>query len=168
MLYANILTKEITFIDPKGAGDDEIDNIFKNFVLNLKNSCKELNKINFTLLKIIHQIQQDSYNCGVFVCHFFDLLVNGKLQNFNTEINIDAYRNVILKRISEHSKITRCCFCKNVAKNSRIKDLFTDSLIKYEKCPHIFHKKCLLEKKISNKACISCDKIKDLKKTIHL
>lgn len=168
MLFANILTKEITFIDPKRAEDDEIDNTFTNFVFNLKNSCKELSKITFTKLKIGHQVQQDSYNCGVFVCYFFVLLLNKKLDDFNIEIKIDDYRKAIIERISEQSKITRCCFCKKEAKNSIIKDLFMDSLIKFEKCSHIFHKKCLLDNNLSNNVCISCKMMDDMKNVIYL
>jgi hypothetical protein len=85
------------------------------------------------------------YYCGVFVCHFFDLLLIRKLESFKIEINIDEYRKTVLKKISENSKITRCGICKTDVKKSIIIGLFADSTVKYEKCPHLFHKKCLLE-----------------------
>ena len=93
-------------------------------------------------LRVNFQTPKDNHNCGVFVFHFFDLLLNGEITNFENEINPHDYRETIINKISLLSKSTRCVVCQKAA--SYIKNLFTESaFVTFENCSHLKHKKCL-------------------------
>ncbi len=50
---------------------------------------------NWTLSEIEYQKQNDGYNCGVFVCYYFYLLVSGDERLINEKYNINNFRLII-------------------------------------------------------------------------
>ena len=100
----------------------------KNFIEFAK-TVNWFKNIQFTTVSLKHQIKNDNYNCGVYVCHFFDLLINSNnIDDLNNKldqnINIDDYRQVIIKKIADNSQFTECCIChkkKNKKKKKKQK-----------------------------------------------
>ena len=102
---------------------------------------------------VVHQLQNDDCNCGVFVCHFFEILVTKQLLEFSKDIDISSYREKIKSKIVNASKIKVCCICHNGPPEKRlIIKILTPGLISFD-CGHKFHKKCIPKK--GNK-CVIC------------
>ena len=166
LFFANLLTRELTFIDPIMTSDDEFDDAFDNFIINIRNSFECFKGKDFKKLKGKHQTQKDNHNCGVFVCHFFDLLLNGEITNFENEINPHDFRETTINKISLLSKSTRCVVCQKAA--PFIKNLFSESaFVTFENCSHLIHKKCLFENNSIGR-CLSCKIIQDVKNVINI
>ena len=87
LFFVSILSQTIYYIDPIGETKEEIEAAAKNFrkYIDLK---KYFPNSNFKEVQISHQKQIDSYNCGVFVCHFFEILLNQEIDLSKNEINI--------------------------------------------------------------------------------
>ena len=141
LIYIYLLTNDIYYIDPNGAHEDEAKNVENNM-------RKYLNNTQLKLASINHQKQQDSYNCGVFVCHFFKLLIENKIDSFSTQIDIDNYRETIKATIASNSKITVCCICHKPTTGF---SAFFMPKLKLS-CKHKFHTKCS-----NNQKCIICN-----------
>ena len=156
LLFVSLKTKEIYYIDPKGTTEDDLNNIGNKFIT-FASTNKHLKGIKFSKVLIKHQIQCDMFNCGVFVCYFFQLLVNENFSLFNDQINIYAFRKSILEKINVSSKFTVCCLCKTgqIKKSNVLSQLFSSKL-KTLKCKHSFHKEC-----IQNNICIVCNQINE-------
>jgi Ulp1 family protease len=60
---------------------------------------KGLSSNNWKLSQPKFICQKDSYNCGVFVCHFFSLLINRQVDLLNLPIDINCFRSEIYKTI---------------------------------------------------------------------
>ena len=162
LFFVSIKKKQIFYIDPQGTDEKTRLEISKNFIEFAK-GVKFFKNIKFENVLLKHQIQKDNYNCGVYVCHFFDLLIKTNeisiLNNdINQNINIDSYREVIIKKISDNSKLTVCCIChkkEEQTKDKNIKDkiisIFSSDL-KVFKCKHTFHLNC-----IKSDICVICN-----------
>jgi hypothetical protein len=48
-------------------------------------------------------LQNDNFNCGVFVCYFFSLLMNGQQELLNRQIDINCFRSEIKKTIMSYN-----------------------------------------------------------------
>jgi len=151
LFYVSIKSKKIYYIDPLGSSDEDFNRITNNFI-KFANSSIRLKTTQFTKVKLNHQIQQDSYNCGVFVCYFFEILITKNYALFNRCIDIQKYRTYIQKRLREFSNIKICCICQlqDKKENPFIRK-FKPSL-KVLKCKHKFHIDCLKQN-----SCTVCD-----------
>ena len=98
---------------------------------------------------LIHQKQKDTFNCGVFVCAFFEILVNKTFSLFNTNVDLVDHRNKIRNLIKEKSKIKICCICKTASLKRKMQ-IFKN--FKLFECGHKFHIECL--NKVNN--CVVC------------
>ena len=135
----------------------------KNFI-EFATTVNWFRNIQFTTVSLKHQIKNDNYNCGVYVCHFFDLLINSNNidvwnNKLDQNINIDDYRQVIIKKIADNSKFTVCCIChkkeeQKKQKNNNLKHKIMSMLssdLKVLKCKHTFHLNCIKSEK-----CVIC------------
>ena len=84
-----------------------------------------------------HHLQTYDYNCGVFVCHFYAILIEKKIQNLN--IDIDDYRTHIKELFKSNSYIKSCCSCGKTL--SIISNVFKN--VKKFDCGHKFHISCI-------------------------
>ena len=70
---------------------------------NWKKFCKNRNvmkEYKWSINDSTYQLQNDSFNCGVFVCYYFDLLIKRKDYDLkNTVDNISLFRKVIFQKI---------------------------------------------------------------------
>ena len=113
LFFVSVQAKKIFYIDPTGPDENMLKKISNTF-MEFAKSIDFLKNISFSIVPLVHQIQNDSFNCGVYICHFFEVLLNAKhvdkqFNNINKSININLYRQTILNRIVEKSKITVCC-----------------------------------------------------------
>ena len=162
LLFVSMTENTIYYINPSGTNKHTLNEVAENFS-KFAASSKHFKHIRFNGQYIKHQIQKDDHNCGVYVCHFFEMLVTKRKERFTQEINISSYRADIKSRIIGASKITVCCVCscekspeeinnKRPEKNklikivSKISKNIQNPLIKFN-CGHMFHKKCLPTKK---------------------
>ena len=162
LFFVSIKNKQIFYIDPQGTEEKTSLEISKNFIEFAK-TVKFFKNIKFENVSLKHQIQKDTYNCGVYVCHFFDLLIKTKEisilnNNIDQNIDINAYRKVILKKISDNSKLTVCCICHRKEQQTKDKNIknklisMFSSELKVFKCKHTFHLNC-----IKSDICIICN-----------
>ena len=164
LLFISVKCKQIFYLDPQGTSQNELLNVSNNF----KQFTKTVNfmkNLEFMEIPVIHQIQNDSFNCGVYVCHFFEILLSKKNvdssnNNINENININSFRQTIIQRIKEKSKMTVCCIChqKDLPSFKRktkkpFLNMFSNKLYVY-KCKHAFHSDCF-----SEKLCLICEKL---------
>ncbi len=151
LFFVSIVSKEIYYIDPVGTLEEDLDEIANKFIL-FAATNKYLKNIQFVKKYINHQKQVDSYNCGVYVCYFFQLLINRNLNAFQNTISIDDYRKTIFKQISKNSTMTVCSVCRQTKRksNSIFKKILPSNLI-ILKCKHAFHKECM-----QNESCVAC------------
>ena len=157
LFFVSVISREIYYIDPIGTSETELDNIANKFV-ELVTSKKYLKNKEFTKILVNHQKQNDSFNCGVYVCYFFELLINRNIAGFNINIDINNFRRKILETIKKNSKMTVCCVCHKA--NTKKKNFLTKYLSKtliYLECKHAYHKEC-----IENETCIACQQIEQI------
>ena len=81
----------------------------KKLILNnWKKFCKNRNVIKeykWTINDSIYQFQNDSFNCGVFVCYYFDLLNKRKVDELNNTVeSISLFRKHIFEKITKNSR----------------------------------------------------------------
>jgi Ulp1 family protease len=101
LMFVSLLNKEITYIDPFGATRSQCEDVR----LNWTQFCKTRMGLNDKVWKISkdsfkHCIQSDTHSCGVFVCCFFELLINGQREYLTSHFDIAAYRTKIRKTIT--------------------------------------------------------------------
>ena len=151
LLFISLLDKSVCYINPIGSTLDELriaTDCVNQFIRTSKN--QNFKDIQLTTLKIEHQKQTDTYNCGVFVCYFFEILLSMKLDSFKNNIDINEYREVIKLRIKANSKLKVCCLCGSFNKKRKY-SFFNSSELKTLNCGHLFHSDCL-----KDKYCIIC------------
>lgn len=86
-----------------------------------------------------HSIQRDSINCGVYVCKFFELLINKKPLQFDDSLNeLKIYREKMNILFRNNSKTNYCSFCGDNLKKD-------DDILK-NSCFHRYHSDCSLVK----------------------
>ena len=147
------MEKKIYYIDSSGTLKDAFDNITNNFK-NFAKSSKTLKKYQFESNFVNHQTQNDTFNCGVFVCHFFETLINQK--SFDLFIDINNYRHNILRELKNKNKMTICCLCHK-KKSNNFFSLVSSKTFKTLACSHAYHNACL-----KNESCLACDEINSL------
>ncbi len=75
-------------------------NLFVSFRKNLKKDKNDT----WNLVKFDTHIQTETYNCGVYVCFFFHLLINNNENSINNPVdNISQFRNFIKETILKNS-----------------------------------------------------------------
>ena len=130
---------------------NEVFNTVTNNFIEYANKSKHLSKFNFTKVNLNRQKQKDSFNCGVFVCYFYEILVNEIFDLFKYYIDINEYRKYILERLAKFSNIKVCCICKLLNKKEKFINLFKAQL-KVLKCKHAYHIDCL-----NSETCKICE-----------
>ncbi len=110
MLFISLVTKEVIYIDPKGTSTDKADTVTKNVNMHLA-KIKNFKNLKLKSKIVNHQLQTDDYNCGVFVCYFYAILIENKFPNFDIKIDIDDYRKHIKELFMSNSYIKSFCSC---------------------------------------------------------
>jgi len=153
LLFISKIDRKIYYIDPLGASTETFHRITDN-ILKILVGKKYLDEVPFKKVEIEHQNQKDNYNCGAFVCYFFDLLINNNLNAFKKPIDINSYRYTIFNNIMSTNNMKICCVCQTSKQNRKLRELFFTDLIKIQ-CSHMFHKDCL-----SGVNCFLCESMK--------
>jgi hypothetical protein len=65
-------------------------------------SRKDLSCNKWKMSQEKYLLQNDNFNCGVFVCYFFSLLINGQQELLNRQIDINCFRSEIKKTIMSY------------------------------------------------------------------
>jgi hypothetical protein len=141
LLFISKIERKIYYIDPLGASTETFNAITAK-VLSILVGKKYFDEVPFTKVELEHQKQNDAYNCGAFVCHFFDLLINNNFDGFKKKIDIDSYRYTIFNSIMTTNDMKICCVCRSAKQKRKLGGLFLTNLKKL-KCSHVFHKDCL-------------------------
>ena len=88
-----------------------LDTYFKNWNTFLKNRVYMKNDWDLVTFENIEH-QNDSYNCGVFVCYFFNIIIQSEnhhqaryLINRRITFNIDEYRQIIKETVIRNSSV---------------------------------------------------------------
>ncbi|CAF1024447.1 unnamed protein product [Brachionus calyciflorus] len=76
LFFASIKNGTVTYIDPLGENQQDFDFYFKNWC-DFSSRRNDLNKIEWKKQSYCHSIQNDSINCGIYVCIFGAALING-------------------------------------------------------------------------------------------
>lgn len=126
MLFISLKSNEIFFFDPVGTKKSILEQLEKKFSIFAEKSqffIKRGKKLSSVLLT--HQLQKenDTWNCGVFICLYFKLMVKKEASLLNKEIDIDSFRDQILSRIKK-SKINVCCVCLTKKEKIEEKKIF--------------------------------------------
>lgn len=104
--YINNENHTFTYIDPQGASATCVEKMFSKFLNILMTINSDLSKL-YTIKTYKHDMQQDSFNCGVFVCQFFERLCQNKeLTNLETQSN---YRTNMKNIFDTHRENTSLC-----------------------------------------------------------
>ena len=93
-LFISVKTSEVIFLDPMLASLEKQFSVLVNW----KNFCKNrigLKEITWKTRYLDHITQQPQDNFGVYVCNFFDLLINQKFCELKKAFVIDNYRRII-------------------------------------------------------------------------
>ena len=154
LFFVSIVSKKIFYIDPSGSSQDKLDNKSKYFIT-FNQTTRYFNNIDFSNILIDHQFQNDTYNCCVFVCYFYELFLNFDLTLFSNDIDIDQYRNYIISKYLQYNKMTSCLAFK-IEKIKSFMKVFPSNLNVLD-CGHAFHNSCL-----KNKSCVICIELNSL------
>jgi len=100
----SVRTEDLTFINPFGSTNDEKNGVLKTW----KAFCKtrnDLQLLNWTEERVGFTKQEDSYNCGVFICSFIEKFIN---YDFNYKIdpspeNLLGLRKAIHKKLPDNA-----------------------------------------------------------------
>jgi hypothetical protein len=129
------------FIDPKSPNSIDLDKF---------DSWNEFCSTNATLKTIkwkqyqtnIESKQTDSYSCGLFVCHYFKMIIENNLSelaNPNKNFDIKIYRKIIPNAFFQNNKFKRvCCSCGSSCVKA--------GSVTFQ-CGHLFHQKCFQQDK---------------------
>ena len=124
------------FIDPKSPNSiylDKLDswNEFCSNNVTLKNIKWQQNQTNIGLE------QTDTSSCGLFVCHYFKLLIENNFSELikpTKNFDIQSYRTIIPKAFFQNNKFKRvCCACDSTCLKA--------GSVTFP-CGHLFHQKC--------------------------
>ena len=107
LVFANFETKKFIYLDPLEEKSIISDELFLKFlkILNMVN----INTEGWQNFEIPHDLQKDTFNCGVFVCQFSEKLINDQYDLKNlTDQNI--YRKYMQSEIIKFlpKNITSC------------------------------------------------------------
>ena len=98
LLFVSVKSAEVIYIDPLLADIDKQDQVLANWNKFCKNRIG-LKEKKWHKREVKNLIQTDGYNCGVYVCHFYNLLAKHKLFSLNLHIDINEYREIIVSNI---------------------------------------------------------------------
>ena len=140
LLFISKIDRKIYYIDPLGASTETF-NAMTDKVLSILVEKKYLDEVPFTKVELEHQKQNDSYDCGAFVCYFYETLMTNNFNNLTKKIDIDSYRCKIFNNIMTKNDMKICCVCQSKKQKRKLGGLFSSNLKKY-KCLHVFHKDC--------------------------
>ena len=102
---------------------------------NFSQSVPYFSKKKWKLGKLSHSIQTDSNNCGVYVCRFLKLLLEGKELFFdNSSANLAKFRQEMNYTLKINSSKTFCSFCGL--------DLGIEDETLTTNCFHRYHSEC--------------------------
>lgn len=147
LAIADTEEKKFSFLDPQGSSIQKTEVYMKRFI-NFIAQYNRWHKIENGISVDVdewrvdfkqHILQEDGFNCGVFIIYFFECLVKGRSLVCPCDMNL--YRQQIKKLIIKNSDNMkyRCFLCARETTD-------TDS-IKCKFCHRSIHKKCLaLEK----------------------
>jgi len=104
LLFVSLLDQTVTYIDPFGADRSKCEDVR----LNWKKFCSTRNVLKEKTWIISpdsysHSKQNDSFSCGVFICNFFEHMINKKREFLVNNFDLAAYR----------AKITNTLITKN-------------------------------------------------------
>ena len=153
LLFVSIQDQTVVYIDPMGTTKDKSDSVCKSFA-KFAETSKNLKNFKFTTKFIEHQLQKDTYNCGTFVCYFFEILLKKNDFLFTKRIDINLYRQEIKNKITQSSELKICCVCLTEQKRNKL-FTFTANRLKKLDCNHVFHAECITFNK-----CIVCESLK--------
>jgi hypothetical protein len=102
------------------------------------------------ITKIVeHTIQNDGYNCGVFVCIFLKLFFEGKSLFFDCDENkMEKYRLSINAKLKENTSNSFCSICSF--------DIIEDDEFLKCNCFHKYHYKCIKDNDAIFVNCPQC------------
>ena len=100
LLFVSVISSEITYINPLGTAKTDCDNILNNWKLFVKSRVGLKDKDwKITRYSQDHSLQQDNFSCGVFVCYFYDKLINGEFQYMRNFFDLSDYRTNIRENL---------------------------------------------------------------------
>ena len=93
LMFISLKSNEVTNINSFQASRDDVE----TFRLNWMKFCKTRiglkdKQWSTSIASYGHIKQVDGFSCGVFVCHFFELLLNGQLQYLKNFYDVAEYR----------------------------------------------------------------------------
>ena len=93
LLFVSLLDQTVTYIDPFGANRSKCEDVR----LNWKKFCSTWNVLKEKTWIIspdsyTHSKQNDSFSCGVFICNFFEHMINKKREFLVNNFDLVAYR----------------------------------------------------------------------------
>ena len=100
-LFVDIDERLFTFIDSFGTTQEASDSAFNNWITFASHN-KDIKALHaerpFINVLVKHPVQVDTYNCGVFVCKFISMLVQGEVINETSfdPTALNAFRATIL------------------------------------------------------------------------
>ena len=100
LLFVSVKTMEVVYIDPLLADLDKLDSVLSNWNKFCKNRLGLKDK-RWKSLQVSHLIQTDGFNCGVYVCHFYNLLIKQQMFSLSSAFEINGYRNIITSTITD-------------------------------------------------------------------
>lgn len=135
----NIKDKTFNLIDPLGSSVFKTKKYLDKFIffLNLVNQRhkQSFDVKNWNPVNIDHLLQDDSYNCGLYIIYFFQNICENK--SLKTYKNMDVFRNEIKSMLLEKSSNIKdkCIYCNEDVK---------DNYFKCNMCLRFSHTKCIL------------------------
>ena len=100
LLFVSVITSEITYINPLGTTKTDCKNILDNWKLFVKSRVGLKDKDwKITRYSQDHSLQQDNFSCGVFICYFYDKLINREFQYLRNFFDLSDYRIKIREKL---------------------------------------------------------------------
>lgn len=157
LAIADIDGKKFSFFDPLGSSIEKSQQYLKrfaNFIAQYNRRHEAEHNISVTLnewqVDLKHHIlQEDSFNCGVFIIYFFECLVTGSSLICPSDMN--SYRHKLKKLILKKSDDMkyRCLLC--------VREINIADATKCNFCHRWIHKKCLALEKEFNMTYNMCE-----------
>ena len=103
LLFVSFLSNEVTYIDPYGASETKCTNVTANWAKFSNNrSCLKDKTWSASPHCYGHIRQQDNFSCGVFVCHFFEILLHSDFKFLKKNFELIQRRKLIKQRIVDN------------------------------------------------------------------
>lgn len=157
LVLVDTKNKNLLFLNPYRNSIEETTLYLDKFLIYLrrynetKPALHRIDTVGWSPKLISYDLQNDSFNCGVYIIYYFENIVNGrKLLN---NVSMNDYRKYLQQKLIENSDdITNdCIYCGHSVSNHLL------ATLQCHTCKRRNHLRCISNEKLVSESSVLCD-----------